>query len=77
MDLQKMADKALDLTKEERELLTKRLIASLQSPPAEEILLDAIIEAERRVKALGNNELEPMREEDIMRDMQRRGETQQ
>ena len=77
MDLQKMADKSLDLTKEERELLAKRLIASLRSPPAEEILLDAIIEAERRVKALDNNELEPMREEEIMLDMQRTGETLQ
>lgn len=77
MDLQKMPDKALELTKEERELLTKRLIASLRSPSAEEIILDAIIEAERRVKELGNNELEPMREEEIMLDMQCRGETLQ
>ena len=77
MDLQKMADKSLDLTKEERELLAKRLIASLQSPPAEEILIDAIIEAERRVKALGNNELEPIREEEIMLDIHGRGETLQ
>lgn len=70
MDFQKMSDKALQLTKDEQELLTKRLIASLKSPPAEEIRIDAIIEAERRAKALGSEALQPIPEEDIMRDMQ-------
>lgn len=69
MDFQKIADKALHLTEDERELLAKRLIASLQSPTAEELRLDAILKAERRAKDLDGEVLQPVSEEDIMLEM--------
>lgn len=52
MDLQKIADEALRLPKEERAQLIQRLLLSLEVSSEEELRSDGLLEARRRAEEL-------------------------
>ncbi len=50
MDLQQIENEALHLSKEKRAQLIQRLVLSLESPSAEELRSDWLLEARRRAE---------------------------
>ncbi|QEA38706.1 addiction module protein [Pistricoccus aurantiacus] len=67
MDLQRIEDEALHLPKEERAQLIQRLVLSLESPSAEELRSDWLLEARRRAEELDNGSIQSVPGDDVMR----------
>jgi putative addiction module component (TIGR02574 family) len=66
MDLQKIEDEALHLSKEERALLIQKLILSLESPSKEELRSAWLLEARRRAQELDDGSVAAVYSEDVM-----------
>lgn len=66
MNLQRIEDEALDLSKEERAQLIQRLVMSLNSPSAEELRTDWLLEARRRAEQLDNGSVQAIPAADVM-----------
>lgn len=67
MNFQKIEDEALHLSKEERAQLIQRLILSLDTPSAEELRADWLLEARRRAKELDNGAVHVVSGDEVMR----------
>ncbi|MNF55419.1 putative addiction module component [compost metagenome] len=67
MDLQKIADEALHLPKEERAQLIQRLVLSLDAPSEEELRSDWLIEARRRAEELDSGSVQAVHGDEVMR----------
>jgi len=67
MNLQKIKNEALHLTREERSQLIQRLVLSLDSPPAEELKIDWLHEARRRAEELDNGSVQAIPAADVMK----------
>lgn len=66
MNLQRIEDEALDLSKKERAQLIQRLVLSLDSPSAEELRTDWLLEARRRAEELDNGSVQAIPAADVM-----------
>ncbi|SEG69317.1 addiction module protein [Marinobacterium lutimaris] len=67
MDLKQIEDEALHLTKEERAQLVQRLVASLESPSAEELRSDWLLAARRRAEELDQGFVQAVSGEDVLK----------
>lgn len=67
MNLQKIENEALHLSKEERAKLVRRLVLSLESPSEEELRSDWSLEAQRRAEELDNGSVQAMSGEVVMK----------
>lgn len=67
MNLQKIADEALHLPKEERAQLIQRLVLSLDAPSEKELQSDWLLEAQRRAEELDNGSVQAVPGDDVMR----------
>ncbi|MFA5677981.1 MAG: addiction module protein [Pseudomonas sp.] len=67
MNLQKIEDEALHLTKEERAQLIQRLVLSLEAPSAQELRSDWLLEARRRAEELDSGAVQAVPGEEVMR----------
>ncbi len=67
MDLKQIEDEALHLTKEERAQLVQRLVASLESPSAEELRSDWLLAAHRRAEELDQGAVLAVSGEDVLK----------
>lgn len=67
MSFQRIEDEALQLSKEERAQLIQRLILSLETPSAEELRADWLLEAQRRAKELDNGVVQGVSGDEVMR----------
>ena len=67
MNLQRVEDEALHLTKEERAHLVQRLVLSLEFPSKEELRSDWLHEARRRAEELDSGSVQAVSGEDVMR----------
>jgi putative addiction module component (TIGR02574 family) len=67
MNLQKIENEALHFPKKERAQLIQRLVLSLESPSAEELKSDWLLEAQRRAEELDNGSVKAVSGEDVMR----------
>lgn len=67
MNLQKIKDEALHLSKKERAQLIQRLVLSLDSPSVEELRADWLLEAQRRAEELDNGSVQAVPAADVMR----------
>lgn len=67
MNLQKIEDEALHLSKEERAQLVQRLVLSLESPSQEELRSDWLYEARRRAEELDSGSVQAVPGEDVMK----------
>ena len=67
MNLQKIEDEALHLSKEERAQLIQRLVLSLESPSEEELRSDWLLEARRRGEEIDNGTVHAVSGEEVMR----------
>ncbi|WP_416138236.1 addiction module protein [Halomonas sp. HK25] len=67
MDLQQLEDEALHLPKEERARLIQRLVLSLDSPSADELRADWLVEARRRAEELDNGSVQAVPGEDVLK----------
>ena len=67
MNLQKIENEALHFPKKERAQLIQRLVLSLESPSAEELKSDWLLEAQRRAEELDNGSVKAVSGEVVMR----------
>ena len=67
MNLQKIEDEALHLSRDERAQLIKRLVLSLESPSDEELRADWLLEARRRAQELDSGSVQAVAGDDVMR----------
>lgn len=67
MNLQKIEDEALQLANAERAQLIQRLVLSLESPSAEELVSDWLLEASRRAEELDNEGVQSVPGDEVMR----------
>ena len=67
MNLQKIEDEALHLPKDKRVQLVQRLVMSLESPSAEELRSDCLLEAQRRAEELDSRSVQAVSGEDVMK----------
>lgn len=67
MNLQKIEDEALRLANAERAQLIQRLVLSLESPSAEELVSDWLLEASRRAEELDNEGVQSVPGDEVMR----------
>ena len=67
MDIRQIEDEALHLPKEEREMLLRKLVLSLDVPDAGELRQDWLVEAARRARALESGEVVSVASEDVLR----------
>ena len=67
MNLQKIEDEALHLSKEERAQLIQRLVLSMEAPSEEELRSEWLLEARRRGEELDDGSVQPVPGEDVMR----------
>lgn len=67
MNLQKIEDEALHLSREERVQLIQRLVLSMDSPSDEELRSDWLLEARRRADEIDNGLVQAVAGEDVMR----------
>lgn len=67
MNLQKIEEEALHLSKEERAQLIQRLVLSLDSPSDQELSSDWLLEARRRAEELDEGSVRVVPSEDVMR----------
>lgn len=66
MNLKKIEDEALHLSKEERAQLVQRLVLSLESPSSEELRSDWLQEARHRAEELDSGAVQAVPAEDVM-----------
>lgn len=66
MNLQKIEDEALHLSKEERAQLIQRLVLSLESPSVEELRSDWLVEARRRADELDSGSVQAVSGDEVM-----------
>lgn len=67
MNFQRIEEEPLHLSKEERAQLIQRLILSLDTPSAEELRADWLLEARRRAKELDNGVVHAVSGDEVMR----------
>jgi putative addiction module component (TIGR02574 family) len=67
MNLQKIEEEALHLSKEERAQLIQRLVLSLESRSDRELTSDCLFEARRRAEELDEGTVRVVPSEDVMR----------
>ncbi len=67
MNLQRIEDEALHLSKEERTRLIQRLVLSLESPAEDELRSDWLLEAQRRAEELDNGSVQAVSGDDVLR----------
>ena len=67
MNLQRIEDEALHLSKEERAQLIQRLVLSLESPAEDELRSDWLLEAQRRGEELDNGSVQAVSGDDVLR----------
>lgn len=67
MNLQKIEDEALQLANAERAQLIQRLVLSLESPSAKELVSDWLLEASRRAEELDNGKVQSVPGDEVMR----------
>ncbi len=67
MNLQRIEDEALHLSREERAQLVQRLVLSLESPSEEELRSDWLLEAQRRAEELDNGSFPAVSGADVIR----------
>ncbi|MGP0175201.1 addiction module protein [Pseudomonas sp. NCHU5208] len=66
MDLQKIEDEALHLSREERAQLIRRLVLSLEAPSEEELRADWLLEARQRVEELDSGSVQAVPGDAVM-----------
>lgn len=66
MNLQRIENEALDLSKEERAQLIQRLVLSLDSPSTEELRTVWLLEARCRAEELDNGSVQAIPAADVM-----------
>lgn len=66
MDLQKIQDEALHLPMRERAQLIQRLVSSLETPSAEELRSEWLLEARNRAEELDNGSAQPVVAVDVI-----------
>lgn len=67
MDLQKIEDEALHLSKKERAQLIQRLILSLDDPSEDELRSDWLLEAQRRAQELDSGSIQAVPGDEVMK----------
>ncbi|GHB17537.1 addiction module protein [Salinicola rhizosphaerae] len=67
MNLQKIEDEALHLSREERTRLVQRLVLSLEAPSEEELRSDWLVEARRRAEELDSGAVQAVPGEEVMK----------
>lgn len=67
MNLQRIEDEALHLPRVERIKLIQRLVLSLESPSAQGLSSDWLIEARRRAEELDSGAVEAVLGEDVLK----------
>jgi len=67
MNLQKIENEALHLSREERAQLIQRLVLSLESPSEEELRSDWLLEARRRAEELDRGSVQAVPGEEVIR----------
>jgi len=67
MNLQKIEDEALHLSKEERTRLVQRLVLSLEAPSERELRSDWLLEARQRAEELDNGSVQAVPGDDVLR----------
>ncbi|OLU29513.1 addiction module antitoxin RelB [Pseudomonas sp. PA15(2017)] len=67
MDIQKIENEALHLSRKERADLIQRLVLSLDTPTEEELRADWLAEAQLRAKELDNGSARAVPSEEVMR----------
>lgn len=67
MDRQKIEDEALHLSKEDRDLLIRRLVLSLDSPTPEDLRSEWLNEAQRRARELDEGEVQSVSADEVLR----------
>ena len=67
MNIQKIENEALHLPREERAQLIQRLVLSLESPSAEELRSDWLLEARRRAEELDNGSVQAVSGKEVIR----------
>jgi putative addiction module component (TIGR02574 family) len=67
MNLQKIEEEALHLSKEERAQLIQRLVLSLDAPSDQDLSSDWLLEARRRAEELDDGIVRAVPSEDVMR----------
>ena len=67
MNLQKIADEALHLPKEERAQLIQKLVLSLDIPSEDELRSDWLLEARRRAEELDSGVVQAVPGDEVMR----------
>ena len=66
MNLQRIENEALHLPKKERVQLIQRLVLSLESPSAEELTSDWLVEAQRRAMELDNGSVQNVPGDEVL-----------
>jgi putative addiction module component (TIGR02574 family) len=66
MNLQKIENEALHLSREERAQLIQRLVLSLESPSEEELRSDWLLEARRRAEELDSGSVQAVSGEEVI-----------
>lgn len=67
MNLERIEDEALHLSREERARLIQRLVLSLESPSEEELRADWLLQAHHRAAELDNGSVQPVAGDEVMR----------
>ena len=67
MDLQKIEDEALHLSKKERAQLIQRLVLSLDDPSEDELRSDWLLEARRRAEELDSGSVQAVPGDEVMK----------
>jgi putative addiction module component (TIGR02574 family) len=66
MDRQKIEDEALHLSKEDRALLIRKLVLSLDSPTPEDLRAEWLNEAQRRAEELDQGEVQSVSADEVL-----------
>ncbi|HBZ95636.1 MULTISPECIES: addiction module protein [unclassified Pseudomonas] len=67
MNLQKIEDEALHLSKKERAQLIQRLVLSLDTPAEDELRSDWLLEAQRRAQELDSGSIQAVPGDEVMK----------
>lgn len=67
MDLQKIEDEALHLSKKERAQLIQRLVLSLDAPSEDELRSDWLLEAQRRAQELDSGSIQAVSGDEVIK----------